>query len=73
MDGLEFNPALLLHGEHEIMLHGPLPTAALVVHRGRVVELWDKGKAALAVVEVVTTDGSGKALFTNRRLAFLAR
>ncbi len=70
-DGLEFNPALLLHGEHEITLHGPVPTAASAVHRGRVVELWDKGKAALAVVEVVTTDGSGKPLFTNRASLFL--
>ena len=34
-------------------------------------ELWDKGKAALAVVEVVTTDGSGKALFSNRASLFL--
>ncbi len=71
VDGLEFNPALLLHGEHEIVLHSPLPTAASAVHRGRVVELWDKGKAALAVVEVVTTDGSGKALFSNRASLFL--
>jgi acyl dehydratase len=69
--GLEFNPALLLHGEHEVALHRPIPTAASVVHRGRVAELWDKGKAALAVVEVVTTDGTGKELFTNRASLFL--
>jgi acyl dehydratase len=69
--GLVFNPALLLHGEHEVALHGPIPTAASVVHRGRVAELWDKGKAALAVVEVVTTDGTGKDLFTNRASLFL--
>ena len=71
VDGLEFNPALLLHGEHQITLQGPIPTAATVVHRGRVAELWDKGKAALAVVEMVTTDGSGEKLFTNRASLFL--
>ena len=47
--GLSYIPALLLHGEQDVEIHRPLPTAAELTTRGRVAEIWDKGKAALVV------------------------
>lgn len=71
IEGLEFNFAMLLHGEQEIILHKPIPTSAKVTSRGRVAELWDKGKACLCVLEVDTQDEDGEPLFTNRFSLFL--
>jgi acyl dehydratase len=68
--GIRFNPMLLLHGEQDIELHRPLPVAAKVRSRGRVAGLYDKGKAALAVLEVASADDDGP-LFTNRFSLFL--
>ncbi len=71
VEGLDFNFAMLLHGEQDLQMHRPLPTAATVVHRGSIVEIWDKGKGALVVLEVVTSDKSDEPLFTNRFGVFL--
>ncbi|MBN2113469.1 MAG: 3-alpha,7-alpha,12-alpha-trihydroxy-5-beta-cholest-24-enoyl-CoA hydratase [Acidimicrobiia bacterium] len=70
--GLSFNPMLLLHGEQEIeVLTARLPTAATVRSRGRVAAIYDKGKAALAVLEVDTSSASGEVMFRNRFSLFL--
>jgi acyl dehydratase len=69
--GLEFNFAMLLHGEQDITLHQPIPVAATVESTGKVAELWDKGKACLAVLEVETRLKGGDPLFTNRFSLFL--
>ncbi len=69
--GLEFNFAMLLHGEQDLEIHQPIPPEATITNRGKVAEIWDKGKAALVVLQVDTTDESGKPLFTNRFSLFL--
>jgi acyl dehydratase len=69
--GLQFNFALLLHGEQDIALHRPIPTAAKIVSKGKIAELWDKGKACLCVFEVETREEDGDPLFTNRFSLFL--
>jgi acyl dehydratase len=69
--GLDFNPMMALHGEQEILLHGPIPTSAQATTSGRIAEIYDKGKAALIVVETETRDADGTALFTNRFSLFL--
>ncbi len=69
--GLKFNPAMLLHGEQDIELHRPLPTSAKLVSESRIAGLYDKGKAALAVFEVKTSEKGGAPLFTNRFSLFL--
>ncbi len=68
--GLEFDPAMLLHGEQDVALHRPLPTAAELTTRGRIAEIYDKGKAALVIVEYAASDADGP-LFTNRMSLFL--
>ncbi len=64
--GIKINLARLLHGEQAIEIHRPIPVAAEVVSEGRVAGLYDKGKAALIVLEVETKEKStGDKLFTN--------
>jgi acyl dehydratase len=69
--GLSFNPALLLHGEQDIEIHRPLPVSAKLESQARIAGLYDKGKAALAVLEVATKEEGGAPLFTNRFSLFL--
>jgi len=69
--GLEFNPALALHGEQEIELHQPLPPEAKLKSKTRIADIYDKGKAALLILEVSTVDAKGDPLFTNRMSLFL--
>jgi acyl dehydratase len=69
--GLKFNPALLLHGEQDCEIHRPLPVAASLESQAKIAGVYDKGKAALAVVEVATKEEGGAPLFTNRFSMFL--
>lgn len=68
--GIEINLAMVLHGEQEIVLHRPLPTAASIENHARVAGIYDKGKAALIVLEVDTREKGGEPLFTNRFTIF---
>ena len=69
LDGIDINPMLLLHGEHEVEIHRPLPAAAKVKSISHVTGVYDKGKAALIVVESVSSDVDGP-MFTNRASLF---
>ena len=69
--GVEFNLAQLLHGEQEIEIHKPLPTDAKVTSRGRVADVYDKGKAAVLILENEARDESGDLLYTTRMAAFI--
>jgi acyl dehydratase len=64
--GLELNLAMLLHGEQEVILQRPLPPEATLVTSARVAEIYDKGKAALVILEAESRDAAGELLFTNR-------
>ncbi len=64
--GISINFALVLHGEQETILHRPIPTAAEIESRGRIAAVYDKGKAALIVIETETAEKGGEKLFTNR-------
>ncbi|MDJ0787196.1 MAG: MaoC/PaaZ C-terminal domain-containing protein [Myxococcota bacterium] len=69
--GLDFNPAMLLHGEQDIEIHRPLPAAAELESKPSIAGIYDKGKAALVVIEVATKEKGGEPLFTNRFSLFL--
>jgi acyl dehydratase len=71
IEGLTFNPAMLLHGEQEIELHKPLPVAANFTTEGRISDIFDKGKAALVIIENVAREEGGDPLFTMRMSLFL--
>lgn len=64
----------VLHGEQEIVLHRPLPAAATIVARNRVLDVIDKGagRGALLYVERTLTDEvSGDLLATVIQTNFL--
>jgi acyl dehydratase len=72
VDGMEFNPAMLLHGEQDLeVLKHPVPVEATVMTEGKIAEIYDKGKAALVILEAVTKDESGEPLFRNRFSLFI--
>jgi len=71
VDGLSFNPMMLLHGEQDITLHQPLPTHAKVENTGKVVGVYDKTKGATILIETETKDDNGKPLCTNLFTVFI--
>jgi len=60
---MEVNPAMVLHGEQRIELGGPIPTSGTCVTTPTIKAVYDKGKAAVVVVETESVDGKGKHLF----------
>ena len=64
--GVSINFALVLHGEQDVEIHRPIPPSAKIETTGRVAGLYDKGKAALIIMEVETSEKGGDKLFTNR-------
>jgi len=65
LETLEGDLTRLLHAGHELVLHRPLPTEGKVYTTGRIAALYDKGKHALAVVEMRSRDAEGRPLFDN--------
>ena len=63
--GIDINFMMVLHGEQDLVIHRPIPVSGAVETQRRVAEIWDKGKAALIVMETVSSDKDGP-LFTNR-------
>lgn len=67
VEGLDINLAQILHGYQTLIVHSPIPTSGSVTQAGRIVDIYDKGRGALIVLEVVSTSTeTGKPLFTNR-------
>lgn len=68
-----FSPMMLLHGEQYLEVRKfPIPTSANLVSRGRLLEVVDKGKAAIAKSGVTTVDAeTGEEIFYNESTVFL--
>ena len=63
----DFDPAMLVHGEQAIRLHGEIPTKGTVSATTTVAGMYDKGSAGLVVLESESRHaGSGELAFTNR-------
>lgn len=63
--GVSINFALVLHGEQDIEIHRPIPTAANIKSTGCIEGIYDKGKAALIVMRI-DSKLNDEPLFTNR-------
>lgn len=63
--GLNYGLERILHGEQYLELKRPLPTRAKLTHKGRVKDIFDKGKLAVVVTELNTYDESGNELMRN--------
>lgn len=63
---------LLLHGEQYLEIHKPLPSTGNLVTTSRVIDLIDKGKAALLILGLTTKDAdSGDVILENEASIFL--
>src|SRR5207342_1360124 len=68
----DFNPAMLLHAEQGVTIHGPIPPGGEVESVARIVGIYDKGKAAIVRLENKSTYvDSGKPAFDTRFAAFI--
>lgn len=67
VEGLDVDLSRILHGDQTLTVHSPIPTSGTVSQSGQVVDIYDKGKGALIVMEVMSKlDKTGQPLFTNR-------
>lgn len=63
---------LLLHGEQYFELHRPFPAAGTVSTTTEVIDVLDKGKAALIVLGLTTRDdATGEVLARNEVSSFI--
>lgn len=65
--GLDLDLSKILHGDQNLTVHKPIPTSGTVVQAGRVIDVYDRGRGALVVLEVISVlEKTGETLFTNR-------
>ena len=68
----DFDPAMLVHGEQAIRLHGEIPTQGTVSTTTTVAGMYDKGSAGLVVLESESRHAaSGELAFTSRSALFI--
>ncbi len=68
----DYDPAMLVHGEQAIALHGEIPTAGTVSTVTRVAGIYDKGSAGLVVLESESRHAaSGDLAFSARTALFI--
>lgn len=66
-----FNWALLVHGSQAITLHRPIPVEAQATTQDTVVAMYDKGKAAVVVMENEVKSSDGEPLWSTRAAVFI--
>ncbi|KAK2660833.1 hypothetical protein Ddye_007366 [Dipteronia dyeriana] len=74
LPGFEYDPHLLLHGQQYTEIYKPLPSNASLRHQLSVAGFHDKGKSAIAEIEIRSYEkDSGELLCMNRRVAAFLR
>lgn len=68
--GIEIDLAKILHASEQVSVPAPLPPSGSARAVSRIVEVWDKGKAAVVVLETSVTGTEGASLWTQRRSIF---
>ncbi len=67
-----FDPAMLVHGEQSIEMHGAIPPTGTVTTTGTVAGIFDKGSGALVVLESDSVDATtGERRFSSRSALFI--
>ncbi|ORW21448.1 3-alpha,7-alpha,12-alpha-trihydroxy-5-beta-cholest-24-enoyl-CoA hydratase [Mycolicibacter nonchromogenicus] len=68
--GIEIDLAKILHASEKVTVPAPLPPAGSARAVSRILEVWDKGKAAVVVLETSVTSTDGTPLWTQHRSIF---
>lgn len=71
MPGIDIDLRKILHGGQSHAVHRPLSSAGSATVSTRVAEVWDKGKAAVIVLEGAATSPEGEPLWTSRLQMFV--
>jgi acyl dehydratase len=71
LPGCDISLSQVLHGSQEVALHAPLPTSARATLRTKIIDVWDKEKAAVIVQEAEAVSDDGASLFTTRSSIFV--
>jgi acyl dehydratase len=67
-----YDPAMLVHGEQSIEMHGVIPAEGSVTTRSTVAGIFDKGSGALVVIESDSLDAvTGTPCFSSRSALFI--
>lgn len=64
LPGIDIDLRRVLHAGQGLRIHRPLPASGTATLTSRVAEVWDKGKAALIVLESAATGHGGEPLWT---------
>jgi acyl dehydratase len=68
--GVDIDLAKVLHASEQVTVPAPLPPSGSGRAVSRIVDIWDKGKAAVLVVETAVTGTDDTTLWTQRRSIF---
>lgn len=68
--GIEIDLAKILHASEKVIVPAPLPASGSARAVSKIVEVWDKGKAAVVVLETSVTGLDGTPLWTQQRSIF---
>jgi acyl dehydratase len=68
--GIDIELGKVLHASERVIASGPLPPSGTAVGSSRLVEIWDKGKAAVIVSETSVTATDGTPLWRTQRSIF---
>jgi len=71
VEGLTFNPMMLLHGEQYLELKRPIPVNATVTSEARISGIYDKGKGGLVLIDAVTKNQQGQEICFNQMSLFI--
>lgn len=71
LPGCDINLAQVVHGAQEITLSAPIPTSGSATVSTRIVDVWDKGRAAVIWQEGVAVSPAGEELWRVRSSIFV--
>jgi acyl dehydratase len=71
MPGIDVDLAQVVHGTQAVTVHRPIPVEGKAVARTRVVDVLDKGKAAVIVKDTTVHDSNGSPLWTAESSIFV--
>ncbi len=69
--GLHYGFDRVLHGEQYTEIRAPWPKSGKVVHKVKIKDIFDKGKGALVISAITTTDESGQDLAYHESTTFV--
>ncbi len=69
--GLNYGFERILHGEQYTEVKRPLPPSAKLTHKIKIKDIFDKGKNAVVVTSITTTDETGEELAYNELTSFV--